>query len=57
MEIRPDRAYLAHISPRYEITYGDFLIWNKSSGLWLKDANVSFEEMSKQVSKELSRGK
>jgi ribonuclease Z len=57
MEIRPDRAYLAHISPRYEITYGEFLIWNKSSGLWLKDANVSFEEMSKQVSKELSRGK
>lgn len=46
-------AYLAHISPRYPIASRDMLVWNSSSGLWLGSTNVTFDEMSKQMPKNL----
>lgn len=50
-EIKCDYAYLAHISPRYEIASRDLLVWNHFSGYWLGGRNLTFEELSKQISR------
>jgi ribonuclease Z len=44
------KAYLAHISPRYERTRGEIMIWTAESGLTLNGRSVTFDEMAKEKS-------
>lgn len=43
------KAYLSHVSPRYKITRGKYLIWEKSKGLQLDGNSTTFGALAAEI--------